>query len=293
MKVIVTGSNGFLGQHLVDFLWKKGYEIIGVGRGENRNVTTNGFTYKKLDLTNNEEIVNLIDYIKPEIVIHNAAMSKPDECEDNKEECILQNVTTTKFLVESLRKYDPYFIYVSTDFVFGEGGPHAENNAPNPLNFYGESKLRAEEIVKNSGCLHCIMRPVFIYGPLFQNMKPTFVHWVETSLKQGKQIKVVDDQKRTPTYVYDICNGIETLIQKKMEGSIHLAGKDIISPYQMATLIAKTLQLDSQLITPVTSNTFPEKVTRAKYSGLTIDKAKAVLGYAPLSFEEGIKLTFR
>ncbi len=150
----------------------------------------------------------------------------------------------------------------------------------------------AEEIVTNSGLKHAIIRPVFIYGKQLANMKGTFLHWVKNSLVNQQPISVVNDQHRTPTYVNDICNGLIAMIEMQAEGDFHLAGKNILTPYQMAVILANTLDLDATLITPVTSETFVEPVKRAKKSGLKIDKAISELNYQPVSFEEGVRLSF-
>ena len=292
MRIIITGSNGFLGQHLTDFLSKQGFEVIALSRGGNQNRITPQLKYIGIDLIDSAGVNAVIEQIKPNVIIHNAAMSKPDVCHNNQEECRLQNVEATSYLLNAAAPFNPYFLYVSTDFVFGEDGPHAESETPAPLNYYGQTKLMAEQLVRQSGLAYGIMRPVFIYGPVYENMRPTFLHWVSNSLKQNKNIKVVNDQKRTPTYVYDICKGILAMIEKKVIGDFHLAGKDMISPYQMAVAVAETLKLDANLIEPVTSETFPEPVIRAKNSGLKIDKARKILGYEPISFKEGIKRTF-
>ena len=288
-RIIITGSNGFLGQHLANFLLDRGFEVFATSRGINQNKFAKGLHYSSVDLTDKAALNAAIERIKPDVIVHNAAMSKPDACHNFREECLLNNVYATQFLLEASRPFNPYFLYVSTDFIFGEDGPHDEETAPDPLNFYGESKLKAEQLVKGSGLSYGIMRPVFIYGPRHEGMRPTFLHWVKNSLEQKKEIKVVNDQRSTPTFVFDICKGIEAMIEKRFEGAIHLAGKDILSPYQMALTVAKELNLDSSLITPVTSDTFPEPVARAKNSGLKIDKARQLLGYEPVSFEEGVR----
>ena len=253
---------------------------------------TKKLNYYSINLTDEQEVWAAIEQIKPSFIIHNAAMSKPDVCHNNQKECKLQNVDATEFLLKASAKFKPYFLYISTDFIFGEDGPHKEDEIPSPLNYYGQTKLMAEELVKQSGLEYGIMRPVFIYGPAYENMRPTFLHWVRNSLLENKPIKVVNDQRRTPTYVYDICRGILAMIEKRAIGDFHLAGKDILSPYQMAVAVAETLNLETNLIEPVTSDTFPEPVIRAKQSGLKIDKAREILGYEPISFEEGIRLTF-
>ncbi len=292
MKILITGSNGFLGQHLCISLANKGFDVIATSRGSNKLEHLKNIQFQAVDVTKKNEIEVVMLQFKPDVIVHNAAMSKPDDCNLNKATCILQNVTATEYLIEAAKKLNSYFIYVSTDFVFGENGPHNETAEKEPLNFYGKSKLMAEEIVANSGLKYAIMRPVFIYGKQLANMKSTFLHWVKNSLSNGQKISVVNDQQRTPTYVNDICNGLIAMIEKQATGEFHLAGKDILTPYQMAVILANSLELDASLITPVTSETFVEPVKRAKKSGLKIDKAIRELNYQPVSFEEGIRLSF-
>jgi dTDP-4-dehydrorhamnose reductase len=289
MKILITGANGFLGQHLGLHLAGKGFEVCATNRGVCKIPLRENIIYEEVELTKSETVSRLLDYHKPQVVIHTAAMSKPDECNEHKELCLASNVQATKNL---LQFPVTHFIYISTDFIFGENGPHGENEIPAPLNFYGESKLMAEGEVKNSGIPYSIVRPVFIYGKTWNGLRPTFLHWVKNNLEQGKSIKVVSDQSRTPTYVEDICNGIYSIIDKKATGDFHLAGKNILSPYEMAIATANTLGLDASLIQNVTSETFPEPVHRAKRSGLKIDKAIRELDYNPVSFEEGVRLTF-
>jgi dTDP-4-dehydrorhamnose reductase len=287
-KILVTGANGFLGQHLCLYLNAKGYEIIATGRGVCRIPNAN-MLYEPCDLINEDDVTRLLQKHKPTIIVHAAAMSKPDECNNNREDCMKANVDATRRLLKGSAQH---FIYVSTDFIFGENGPHGEDDETGPLNFYGDSKLAAEQLVKESSLRTSIVRPVFIYGKTWDGLKGSFLHWVKNNLEQNKPIKVVSDQQRTPTYVEDICKGIQTIIDKEITGVYHLAGKDILSPYDMAITTAKVLNLDESLIEKVTSETFPEPVKRAKRSGLKIDKARKDLDYEPVSFEEGVRLTF-
>lgn len=294
MKILITGANGFLGQHLTLFLAEKKYQVIACSRGECRIPKNFPFEYLPIDLTDEKAVETLVARITPDVIVHTAANSKPDDCDINRDACIQQNVTATKYLMNALatQSNNPRFIYISTDFIFGENGPHSEDDATGPLNFYGESKLMSEEAVKESGLAYAIVRPVFIYGPIWNGVRSTFLHWVKNSLEQGKQIKVVSDQTRTPTYVVDICKGIETIIRLNQQGDFHLAGKDLLSPYDMAVAVASFLKLDAALIGNVTSESFKEPVQRAKRSGLKIDKAKQVLNYDPVDFMKGVELTF-
>jgi dTDP-4-dehydrorhamnose reductase len=287
-RILVTGANGFLGQHLCLFLNAQGYEIIATGRGECR-IPSKNLLYEACDLTSYEQVSLLLKKHNPTVIVHAAAMSKPDECNSNREDCLRTNIEATKHLLQYKSRH---FIYVSTDFIFGENGPHAEDDAAGPLNFYGESKLASENLVKTSSSKTSIVRPVFIYGKTWQGLKGSFLHWVKNNLEQNKQIKVVSDQLRTPTYVEDICKGIQTIIDKEVAGVYHFAGKDILSPFEMALTTARVLGLDEALIEKVTADTFPEPVKRAKRSGLKIDKARRDLAYEPVSFEEGVRLTF-
>lgn len=286
LKILLTGVNGFLGQHLCRAL-SHHYKVVATGRGPQRahNLPAD---YLPADLTSEQEVATLIHQHRPDIIIHNAAMSKPNECNDHRDLCLKANVESTRYLLRSTAK----MLYISTDFVFGEGGPHHEEDPTGPLNFYGQSKLMAEQLVLEQRGHHAIMRPVLMYGPVLPGMKPTFLHWVQTSLQQQKAIKVVGDQWRTPTFVGDICTGLIAMIKKEVSGIYHLAGKDVLSPYQMAIKTAEILHLDTSLITEVDSSTFPEPVQRAKKSGLYIDKARRDLQYEPHSFEAGLTKTF-
>lgn len=292
MKIAITGSNGFLAQHLCVFLAQQGFEVIGCGRGMNRVQSPATFAYHSVELTDVSSIRRFFSLVQPEIIIHTAAMSKPDECLQNPEACLLHNVTATSLLAETAQLYNTKFIFSSTDFIFGEGGPHSETDQPAPLNFYGESKWMAEQALLSILPDAVIFRPVFIYGKQWPGMRGSFIHWVANALQANKPIKVVTDQLRTPTFAPDICKGITTIIHTNQTGIFHLAGKDILSPYEMAVAVAATLRLDKNLIEPVTADSFPEPVKRAQKSGLKIDKAQRLLAYEATSFEEGLRMSF-
>ena len=256
MRVIITGANGFLGQHLSIFLTSKLIEVIASGRGHCR-IEYNYFPtikYVEANITNALEVDKLLANNTPDWVIHCAAMSKPNDCHFNPEECILQNVTATNNIINACKQSGAKLLYLSTDFIFGENGPHSEEDIPLPLNFYGESKLMAEELVKSSGLLWAIVRPVLIYGKQLTGTPPSFLHWVKNSLEKKQPIKVVNDQFRTPTLITDICAGIYRIIQQDEQGTFHLSGNEILTPYQMAVMLAKEYQLDEKLITAVTAN---------------------------------------
>jgi len=293
MKILVTGANGFTGQHLVKTLVDKGFEVIATSRNEPRLSSYNNLTYYNIELTDVRNVENLFDLTRPDAVVHTAAMSKPDECAAHPSLCTANNIEATQHLLDAATKVGTqHFVYLSTDFIFGEGGPHSEEDAPAPLNLYGASKLEAEALVNAASLKTTIIRPVFMYGPVWENLRPSFIQWVAGKLKNGEPIKVVTDQARTPTYIGDLCWGIQKIIKDQVPGTFHLAGKDIVSPYDMAVAVAKHLNLPLGLIEPVTASTFPEPVKRAGRSGLKIDKAVSMLGYAPHSFAEALQKCF-
>ena len=293
MKVLVTGANGFTGQHLIKTLVGKGFEVIATSRNASRLPSYNNLTYYNIELTDVRNVENLFDLTRPDAVIHTAAMSKPDECAANPSLCNANNIEATGHLLDAATKVGTqHFVYLSTDFIFGEGGPHLEDDVPAPLNLYGASKLEAEALVNNATLNATIVRPVFMYGPVWENLRPSFIQWVAGKLKNGEPIKVVTDQARTPTYIGDLCWGIRKILNDQVTGTFHLAGKDIVSPYDMAVAVAKHLNLPLGLIEPVTASTFPEPVKRAQRSGLKIDKAVSMLGYAPHSFAEALQKCF-
>jgi len=278
-KVLITGANGFLGQHLTLFL-SKYFLVFATSRGENRNISFNG-NFINCDLTDKEAVIKLIEQVEPNIIIHTAAMSKPDECLQQPQLCVQNNINATINLIEAckLLKINIFsnFIFTSTDFIFGENGPHSEDDKPNPLNFYGETKLIAEKFLKSCGLPYTIVRPVFIYGPKLENGRNSFVQNVVQQLTVGKKMKLVNDQYRTPTYVYDICKGFFEILNQAKTGIYHFAGNEIITPYNMALLIANIYQLDKNLLIPVDEHSFPEPVKRAKQGGLLNTYAKESL----------------
>ena len=289
MKLLITGINGFLGRHLTNYLAGKGFSVIATGRNNVKGEVLNSVKFISADLLNTQQSFEMVNELQPYVIIHTAAMSKPDECEQQKELCLQTNLEATKTLANAAKQVNAKFIFISTDFVLGEGDSHTETSTPNPLNFYAQSKLMAETYIQQHLDNFSIIRPVLIYGKHIEGIRNTFIDWVQQSLQAGKQIKVVNDQFRTPTFVDDICFGIERIINLDKTGIYHLAGEQILTPYTMAIKIANHLQLDSSLITAVDENSFPEPVKRAKRSIANIDKAKAELGYVPLSFDEGLR----
>jgi dTDP-4-dehydrorhamnose reductase len=245
-----------------------------------------------MDFTVPFSIHDVFENIKPDVVIHAGAMSKPDECETNQMLAYLVNVEGTVQLLINSADVKSFFIYLSTDFVFdGEKGMYREDDIPNPVNYYGRTKLEAEEAVKEYEFDWAIVRTVLVYGKNHSGHN-NILKIVKEKLEKGEEYNVVDDQVRTPTYVEDLAKGIVSIVEKKAAGIFHLSGKDILTPYQMAIKTSEHLQLDNSIIKRVTAASFNQPARRPLKTGFAIDKARKELGYEPLTFDEGLRKTF-
>lgn len=311
--VLITGANGLLGQFLVKVLLERGHSVAATGKGESRLPSVSSpagpsFEYIEMDFTDPGKVREVLESVKPSVIVHSGAMTQVDPCELDPAECHRVNVAGTQLLVDEAARMGAgmdggqalrmpagnaaRFIFVSTDFIFdGSAGPYAETDEPRPLSVYGDSKWRAEGLVQESGLEWSIARTVLVYGTPFTGTRSNIITWAKTNLEQGKTIKVVSDQWRTPTYVGDLALGIALMIERRAKGVYHLSGKDLLTPYDMAFMTARLLNLDVSLLQKVDASTFTQPGKRPARTGFVIDKAIQDLGYAPVSFEEGIKLT--
>lgn len=287
MKILITGSNGLLGQYLIELFSKdKAFEVVATGKGPNRLKLQEGYIYEDADLTQKEVITALVNKHKPGLIIHSGAMTQADSCERDKEACWATNVTATQHLVEAS---NAFFLFLSTDFVFdGLAGPYREDDLVNPISYYGASKVAAERIVKAASTPWAIARTVLVYGVSDDPKRTNIITWVKDNLEQHKPIKVVDDQWRTPTLVHDLAIGCKLIVDKQATGLFHLSGADLLTPYEMALAVAQEFNLDASLIERVDAATFTQPAKRPARTGFIINKAVNELGYAPRSFKDGI-----
>ena len=295
MKILITGANGFLGQHLIKkLLDETTHLILATGKGEQRTPFQNtSLEYVSLDLCDGVAVHHLMEMLHPDLVIHCAALTQADECELNEVSCWNINVTATRFLIDAAKKIGARFILLSTDFVFdGAAGPYKETDVANPVSYYGSTKVAAEKAVSESGLDAAIVRTCLVYGDVVTGTRNNIVTWVKDNLQQGKTIKVVSDQWRTPTYVEDLSAGILLLIDKQASGIFHISGDDLLSPYDMAIATAEHLGLDKSLIEKVDASTFSQPAKRPARTGFVIDKARTELGFKPLTFKEGLSKMF-
>ncbi len=291
MRILVTGSNGLLGQKLTMLLDQQSdiHTIATARKLVNYKLTNAEFHI--LDVTNQNETEKVILEVKPDVVIHTAAMTQVDQCETEREACWKANVTGVENLVNSCEKVNAFLIHVSTDFIFdGTHGPLDESAVPKPVNYYGESKLAGEKVVMNSKLDWAILRTVLVYGVTDDMSRSNIVLWVKKNLEERKTINVVNDQWRTPTLAEDLAMGCYLAATKKAKGIFHISGEKMMTPYDIAIETADFFGLDKTLVKQTDSSKFKQPAARPLKTGFIIDKAKRVLGYQPHSFREGLSI---
>ena len=188
------------------------------------------------------------------------------------------------------KEYKAFLVYISTDYVFkGDRGMYRERDEPNPVNYYGLTKLEGEKAVSRILSEFCIARPSVIYGSKPASGKTNFALWVLEKLKNREPIKVVVDQWNSPTLNSNLAEMILEAVDRRLIGIYHLAGASRISRYMFAKTLAETFNLDHSLINPTTMNELRWIANRPRDSSLDVGKAMQLLHTKPLEVREAIK----
>lgn len=292
-RILITGSNGLLGQKLIHLIRQQGgWDLWATSKGDNRIDSLNDLQYEAADMEVPGELSSLVHALKPNVVINTAAVTNVDKCETEKELCRRVNVDAVKELCEACKEIDAHLIHLSTDFVFdGENGPYSEEDEPAPLSYYGQSKLDSEEVVKNAGLSKwAIARTIIVYGTAENLSRSNIVLWARESMLSEKPLRIVNDQFRAPTLAEDLATGCLLIAEKEATGIFHLSGKDIMSIYELVCRVGKFYDKQVDHVEEITSDTLNQAAKRPPRTGFILDKASDVLGYAPHSFEEGLEI---
>jgi len=291
MKLLITGSNGLLGQKIVNQLTKSKIEFLATSQGENRNSKCNNLNYKELDITNQSQISQLVKQFKPTHIINTAAITNVDFCEDNQELCQTVNVKAVELLFEISKQNTIHFTHLSTDFVFdGESGPYIETDTPNPLSVYSKSKHESEQILINDDYKNwSIIRTIIVYGEGENLSRSNIVLWAKSALAGNKPLTIVDDQFRSPTWADDLAWACIQASKLKAKGIFHISGPKVYSIYDLVCEIADFYGNDKSLIQPIKSKTLNQKAARPPKTGFIITKAIIELGYRPKTLKESLK----
>jgi len=292
MKIIITGSNGLLGQKLLHKLRQdSSVELIATSKGENRVSEKKGYTYFNLDVTNNSAVAQLVANEKPQVVINTAAMTNVDLCESERKACDTLNVDGVRYLADACDKIDAHLIQISTDFIFdGEDGPYTEEDEPNPLSYYGLSKLKSEQLLQAHSVKWTVLRTIIVFGVAEKLSKGNIVIWAKGALEKGDSLNIIDDQFRAPTLAEDLADICILAAKKKAFGIFNASGKDIMSIYEIVERIAKYYGKSTENLNKISTETLKQKARRPPKTGFILDKSRNELGYNPHSFEECLSI---
>ena len=185
MKILITGSNGLLGQKIVGQLVRSNIEFLATSAGGNRNTNCPDSCYRSMDISNAAQVKSVIQFFSPDYVIHTAAITNVDYCEQNPEECYKINVEGTKILFEAIKEKNAHLSLLSTDFVFdGVIGNYVESDEPNPLSIYATSKHEAEKLLTSSDYINwSIVRTIIVFGEGENLSRSNIVLWAREALR--------------------------------------------------------------------------------------------------------------
>lgn len=284
MRYLIIGGTGVIGNKIVQHLLLKKEDVMFTFLN-NRQIFENSYL---LDIQDSVKTKNLIKKIKPDIVIHCAAISNIDLCETNKELAESINVLGTKNIVEGCLEVNAKIIYVSTSFVFDGKRKYTENDSATPSTFYGQTKLKGEQIIQESNLPYLILRTDQPYCWIEKWQHTNSVIRVINSLKNNKKFFEIEDWFNVPTYVPDFVNATMKLIESKKEGIFHVSGTDFINRYEWAKITSKIFQLNSNLIESVNSSVLNLPTKRVD-GNLNNDKLFQEIGMRMMGIEEGLK----
>jgi len=288
-RVLITGSNGLLGQKVVELLSQsRAYALRLVSSQEDSVFPADTAPYTRVDITDRKQVSKVIEEFQPEVIVNTAALTNVDACETNREGAWKVNVHGVENLVHAGKLAGSHIVQLSTDYVFdGKGGPYAEDDRPNPLSYYGRTKLASENLLRTSDISHTIVRTMVLYGSA-RKVKPNFALWLVGELKAGRPVKVVSDQVGNPTLVDDLAFAVAKVVELKKSGVYHVSGPDIVSRLEFARELARIFQLDASLITPQPTSALKQPAPRPLKSGFIILKAQVDLNITMSGVESGL-----
>jgi dTDP-4-dehydrorhamnose reductase len=287
-KILITGSNGLLGQKLVKLFMARNISFLATSRGENRNPDCSQHNYFSLDVTNNREVAAIFEQHEFLAVIHTAAMTNVDQCEEDHEACDLLNVTATKLLFEACKKHHVHFQFLSTDFIFdGKKGNYTEVDQPDPLSYYGHSKVKAENILLADGYTNwSIVRTIVVYGMAKNMSRKNIILWAMDAIPKGQKMTIVNDQFRSMTWADDLAMGCWLIIEKEQVGIFHISGPETKSVYDWVILVGKHFGWPTSCVQAIASSDLKQAAIRPPNTGFDLSKARNLLGYHPTKMED-------
>ena len=278
-KILVTGSNGLLGSKLMQ-IGQARYEMAGLDIQPEPIRANSSQRYFQGDITRFDSLQNAVDQIQPGCLINTAAFTNVDKCETERDAAYALNAAGAENCAVICKEKGIKLIHVSTDYIFdGRNGPYSETDTPNPLSWYGKTKLKGEEAVTRILSDAVIARTMVLFG-YGEGLRPNFITWLVDSLSSGKHVRIVDDQYGHATLAEDLAKALITLFEKNAQGIYHTAGKGWMNRYELALLVAEVFDLDASLIQRTNSETFVQPAPRPMQSGLNTDKIEKETGFS-------------
>ena len=287
VRVLITGSNGLLGQKLVHDCLERKLSFFGVSSGENRNPDCPSENYRSLDLTQHDGVESFLNQEPFTHIIHTAAMTNVDACELNPSHCYEVNHLASQRLFEIAKNKSIHFTLLSTDFIFdGKQGNYSETDVPHPLSVYGKSKWLAEQdLVRSEYNNWAIARTIIVYGKGHQLNKSNIFSWLIQELSQGKEVSLITDHFRAPTWAVDLSKGCLSIVENNAKGIYHMCGPETLSIFDIGIRVARYLGVSEQLIKPIDSTILNQPARRPPRTGFNLTKAQIELNYRPHPIE--------
>lgn len=295
MKILITGSNGLLGQKIVKLCLKRGVDFLATSAGENRNQDCPSQFYQSMNITNVENIHLIFQSFRPTHIIHTAALTNVDYCELNPEECHEVNVLATQKLWDEAKKIKAHFQLVSTDFIFdGLKGNYKETDQPSAVSIYGQSKVDAESIlIESDNTNWSIARTIIVYGTANNLSRTNIVLWSIDALTKGSPMKIINDQFRMPTWAEDLAWGCLEICNRNKKGIFHLCGPELMAVNEIVFRIAKYLNKSTENVEIISSTTLNQPAKRPPRTGFDLTKSRAELDYNPKTLEKTIEILIK
>jgi len=262
---------------------KDDYEVVGIDR-----YVLEGQNGLAIDITRRERILESIVTVAPNVVVHTAAETNVDRCETQRDVARRINVEGTANIAQACVRVRAKLIFVSTDYIFdGDKGNYAETDEPNPINFYGLTKLEAERIAASISSDFLMLRTSVLYG--WHPTKLNFATWILKGLRERQTMKVVNDHINSPTFAGNLADAIHRAIELRSQGTLHIAGSQRISRFDFARRIAIQFDLDESLLLPVKMKDLDWIARRPRDSSLNIGKAERELSMELFGVGRGLE----
>jgi dTDP-4-dehydrorhamnose reductase len=286
--VLITGANGLLGQNLTNAFSGASRVVLADLHPKSVLVLPKNTKYQSTNLTDFQAVKSLVKSSSPSVIIHAAAMTDVDGCEECPQLAREVNVGATGHLLKILSP-SCVFVYLSTDYVFdGNSGPYSETDAPNPLGVYGQTKYEAEKLVQSMAANYLIIRTMVLYGT-GKNLRSQFPDWVLGMLEKKAPFPVVSDQMGNPTLASHLAFTMRLLLNQNCRGIYHVCGNEILSRHQFACAIADAFGCNKELILPCKTEEIHQKAKRPLNSGFILSKARGVPGMVLPSIGEQLE----